>query len=119
MRTVFLAALLVLGTACAPTSPTAPGTPLTFELDLREKVPLLTINSTPEGLQKLKARYTSFKVTLGQPVDNVQFSAQQGYDGSLPPPWTIPLRNFSSPFPVRVIGTLPDGKEEIVHQDTF
>jgi hypothetical protein len=115
-----VAAILLLGTAaCAPTSPTAPSTPLTFELDLREKVPLLTIKSTPEGLQKLKARYTSFKVTLGQPVDNVQFSVQQGYDGSLSLPWTIPLRNFSSPFPVRVIGTLPDGKEEVIHQDTF
>lgn len=112
------ALLLALGLgACAASS--GPSRPLSFHLDLRETPATLTISSTPEQLAKLKARYASFKVALGLPVDNVQFSVQQRNDGSLDLPWAIPLRNFSSPFPVRVIGTLPGGKEEIIHQDSF
>jgi len=117
-----IAPILLLGlAACASPSPTAANqpSPVTFALDLRELPPFLTISSTHEQLRWLNARFVSFKVYLGGTVENIQLSVQQAHQGPLILPWTIYLRNFSPPFPVRFVGFLPDGKQETVWEETF
>lgn len=88
-------------------------------LDRSSDPPTLTISCTEDHLDELKSRYTSFSIELGQLTNDVQRAVTQGYDGSLKVPWTIQLKDFKSPYPVRVIGTTKNGTQEIVVERTY
>jgi hypothetical protein len=123
---LFVAALAACGPSGAPPRSREadpvdrePARPLSLHLDLTRTPPVLTISATDEQLKRLRARYSSFHVELGKPVENIQRSITQGYDGSLDLPWPITLRDFSQPYPVRVVGTLPDRRHEVIIETVF
>ena len=116
---VLCVGLLGCGTAVQDASPDGGEAPLSLELDRTSRLPQLTIRGSEAELQRLRSRYKSFAVLFGPPVGNIQLGVTQGYDGDLELPWTIPLDRFSSPYPVRVVGTTRDGKEEVIVEKIF
>ena len=101
-----------------PATPTAEN-PVVFNLDMSTPLPLVSLLATPEEGARLRARYSSFFVQMGAPGPSSPLSLRFDKKGSLGVPWNFYLRNFSSPYPVRLMGVLPDGKKEVIHEETY
>jgi len=106
------------GRAHPPSTPT-PENPIVFNVDMSTPLPLVTLLATPEEGSRLRNRYSSFFVQMGPPGPASPLSLRFDKKGSLGNPWNFYLRNFSSPYPVRLMGILPDGKKELIHEETF
>ena len=68
---------------------------------------------------RLRARYASFVIEMGPPVKGSFLSLRFDKKGGLGNPWNFYLRNYAPPYPVRLVGILPDGMKELVHEETF
>ena len=106
------------GPAHPPVEP-SPENPVVFNLDMSTPLPLVSLLATPEEGVRLRARYSSFFVEMGPPGKGGPLSLRFDRKGSLGTPWNFYLRNFSSPYPVRLMGILPDGKKEVIHEETY
>jgi hypothetical protein len=93
--------------------------PVVFNLDLSTPLPLLTVLATREETAILRARYKSFFAQMGPADKRGPLTLRSDAKGSLPIPWNFYLRNFASPYPVRLMGVLPDGTKEVIHEETF
>jgi hypothetical protein len=125
-----LPCLLVLAAGCSSGSPTdashqrkpekpGPENPVVFNLDLSTPLPLLTILATHEEVVRLRERYSSFVAEMGPPRNGVSLSLRYDKKGSLGIPWNFYLPHYAPPYPVRLIGILPDGKKEVLHEETY
>jgi hypothetical protein len=105
----------------APHPPKEPGleNPVVFNLDMSTPMPLLTVLATPEEAAIMRARYKSFFAQMGPPDKRGSLTIRFDAKGTLPIPWNFYLRNFVSPYPVRLMGVLPDGTKEVIHEETF
>lgn len=116
MKGAFLSLVLAgCSTSSTPPLKSSAQRPIALHLDLRADPPVLTLSATPDDLAQLRARYVSFTLVLG-PASN---AVQQGFDGALKLPWTMPLRDFKRPYPVRVIGRTQEGTEQVIVEDKF
>ena len=107
-----------VGRAHPPSTPT-PENPIVFNVDMSTPLPLVSLLATPEEGSRLRARYSSFFVQIRPPGPAGPLSLRFDKKGSLGNPWNFYLRNFASPYPVRLMGVLPDGTKELIHEDTF
>lgn len=96
-----------------------PENPVVFNLDLSTPLPLLSLSVTPTEAARLRTLYASFLVEMGTPQKGGVLSLRFDKKGSLGNPWNFYLRNFSPPYPVRLLGVLPDGKKEVIHEETY
>jgi len=101
-----------------PASPTAEN-PIVFNLDMSTPLPLVSVLATPEEAARLRTLYSSFLVQMAPPRLSSPLSLRFDNKGSLGIPWNFYLRNFASPYPVRLIGVLPDGKREVIHEEIY
>jgi hypothetical protein len=97
----------------------SPDHPMVCNLDLSTPLPLVSLSATPEEVNRLRARYASFVIEMGPPVKGGVFSLRFDKKGGLGNPWNFYLRNYAPPYPVRLIGILPDGVKEVVHEELF
>ncbi len=93
--------------------------PVVFNLDMSTPLPLVSLVVTPEEATRLRKRYSSFLVEAGPTGKPGTFSLRFDKKGSLGNPWNFYLRKFASPYPVRLLGILPDGTKEVLHEETF
>jgi hypothetical protein len=102
-----------------PRADPTPENPMVFNLDMSTPMPLVSVLATREAVVRLRGVYSSFFVEMGSAAKGGMLSLRFDKKGSLGIPWNFYLRNFSSPYPVRLMGVLPDGKKEVVHEETF
>jgi hypothetical protein len=96
-----------------------PENPVVFNLDLSTPLPLVSLSATPEEAARLRTLYLSFLIEMGSPQKGGVLSLRFDKKGSLGNPWNFYLRNFSPPYPVRLLGVLLDGKKEVIHEETY
>jgi len=101
-----------------PMTPT-PENPIVFNLDMSPPLPLVSLRITPEEAARLRTVYASFLVQMAPPRSSSPLSLRFDNKGSLGNPWNFYLRNFASPYPVRLIGVLADGKRDVIHEETY
>jgi hypothetical protein len=94
--------------------------PVVFNLDMSTPLPLLTVLTSREEIARLREKYSSFLAEMGPPQRG-GFILSLRYDkkGSLVSPWNFYLSHFARPYPVRRLGILPDGKKEVIHEETY
>jgi hypothetical protein len=97
----------------------SPEHPIVCNLDLSNPLPLVSLSATPEEAARLRARYASFAVEMGRPEKGGIPTLRFDRKGSLGNPWNFYLRNYSAPYPVRLVGFLPDGTKEVLHEETY
>jgi hypothetical protein len=93
-------------------------TPVVFNLDMSTPLPLVSLLVSEEEGRRLRERYSSFLIEMLPPGKGA-LSLRFDKKGSLGNPWNFYLRNFSSPYRVRLVGTLPDGNKQTIHEETF
>jgi len=93
-------------------------TPVVFNLDMSTPLPLVSLLVSEEEGKRLKERYSSFLIEM-LPPGKMALSLRFDKKGSLGNPWNFYLRNFSSPYRVRLVGTLPDGSKQTILEETF
>ena len=93
-------------------------TPVVFNLDMSTPLPLVSLLISEEEGKRLKERYSSFLIEM-LPPGKAALSLRFDKKGSLGNPWNFYLRNFASPYRVRLVGTLPDGIKQTIHEETF
>jgi hypothetical protein len=94
-------------------------TPVVFNLDMSTPLPLVSVLMSEEERGRLRQRYSSFLIEMLPPGKAGSLSLRFDKKGSLGNPWNFYLRDFSSPYRVRLVGTLPDGNKQIIHEETF
>jgi hypothetical protein len=94
-------------------------TPVVFNLDMSTPLPLVSLLVSEEEGKRLKERYSSFLIEMLPPGKATALSLRFDKKGSLGNPWNFYLRTFSSPYRVRLVGTLPDGSKQTIHEETF
>lgn len=97
----------------------SPEHPLIFKLDRSTPLPLLSILATEEEAARLRARYASFLSEMGPPRNGVTLSLRFDKKGSLGIPWNFYLPRYAPPYPVRLVGILPDGSREVIREERF
>jgi hypothetical protein len=102
-----------------PTATPTPEIPVVFNLDRTTPLPLVSVLATSEEAARLRTLYASFLVQMAPPRLSTPLSLRFDSKGSLGIPWNFYLRNFASPYPVRLIGVLANGKREIIHEETY
>jgi len=107
------------GNRSRPPSTPTPENPIVFNLDMSNPLPLVTLLATPEEAARLRTLYSSFLVQMAPPSISRPLSLRFDNKGSLGIPWNFYLRNFASPYAVRLIGVLADGKREVIHEETY
>lgn len=90
-----------------------------FNLDMSTPLPLLSLRAAPEEVARLRARYSSFLVQMAPPRPSAPLTLQFDKKGSLGTPWNFYLRSFASPYQVRLIGVLGDGKREVIYEESY
>jgi hypothetical protein len=93
--------------------------PIVFNLDMSPPLPLVSLLITPEEAARLRTLYSSFLVQMAPPRVSSPLSLRYDNKGSLGNPWNFYLRNFASPYPVRLIGVAADGKREVIQEEVF
>ena len=93
--------------------------PVVFNVDFSTPMPLVSLLVTPEEAVIMRARYSSFFIEMGPAGKTGTLTLRFDKKGSLGTPWNFYLRNFASPYPVRLMGVLPDGKKEVIHEETY
>jgi hypothetical protein len=93
-------------------------TPVVFNLDMSTPLPLVSLLVGEEEGRRLRERYSSFLIEMLPPGKGA-LSLRFDKKGSLGNPWNFYLRNFSSPYRVRLVGILPDGNKQTIHEETF
>ena len=93
--------------------------PVVFNLDLSTPLPLLTVLATHEEAAIMRARYASFYAEMSRGDRGRPLILRFDKKGTLPIPWNFYLRNFTPPYPVRLMGVMPDGTKEVIHEETF
>jgi hypothetical protein len=93
--------------------------PMVCNIDFSTPLPLVSLSATPEEAARLRARYSSFLIEMGTAEKRGVLALRYDKKGSLGNPWNFYLRNFVSPYPVRLKGILPDGQKEVIHEETF
>lgn len=112
-----LAILLAAGCGAPARTPAPVGSPdVLFSVDFATPLPLLTIKAGPEETARLKATYKDFRVETGKPVNGVTLAVPPP-QGGFALPWSVYLRNFSAPYPVRLVGIRPDGAREVIREE--
>jgi hypothetical protein len=94
-------------------------TPLVFNLDMSTPLPLVTLLASHEEAVRLRAQYSSFVMEMGPAGKAGPLSLRFDNKGSLGIPWNFYLRKFASPYSVRLMGILRDGKKQVIHEETF
>jgi hypothetical protein len=94
-------------------------TPVVFNLDMSTPLPLVSLLMSEEEGKRLRERYSSFLIEMLPPGNAGTLPLRFDKKGSLGTPWNFYLRNFSSPYRVRLVGTLPDGNKQTIHEETF
>lgn len=107
------------GKKTRPRAEPGPENPVVFNVDYSRPLPLLTILATPAEGARLRAMYASFYTEMGPPRKGVTLSLRFDKKGSLGIPWNFYLPHFAPPYPVRLMGILPDGTKEVIHQESF
>jgi len=128
-RLLFLALLLGIpgcsseakkdATASHPRVEPSADHPMVCNIDFSTPLPLVSLSATPEEAARLRARYSSFLVEMGTHEKGGTLALRYDKKGSLGNPWNFYLRNYAPPYPVRVIGILPGGVKEVVHEELF
>lgn len=118
--------LLLVITACGSSTRTegkhaeaSAETPVVFNLDMSTPLPLVSLLVIQEEAVRLRGQYSSFFIEMGPAGKAGTLSLRFDKKGSLGNPWNFYLRNFSSPYHVRLVGTLPDGNKQTIHEETF
>ncbi len=96
-----------------------PEQPVVFTLDRSTPLPLLSVRVVEEEAARLRARYASFLCEMGPPRNGVTLSLRYDRKGSLGSPWNFYLPHYAPPYPVRLIGILPDGSRELIREERF
>jgi hypothetical protein len=101
--------------------PEAPSSehPVVFNLDMSTPLPLVSLLITSQEAARLRTLYSSFLVQMAPPRLSSPLSLRFDNKGSLGSPWNFYLRNFASPYPVRLIGVVADGKREVIHEEVY
>jgi hypothetical protein len=94
-------------------------TPVVFNLDMSPPLPLVSLLVGEDEGVRLRRQYSAFFIEMEPPGKGGKLALRFDKKGSLGTPWNFYLRNFSSPYTVRLMGILPDGKKEVIHEETF
>ena len=121
-----LVLLLLIAAGCS-SSPRTEGkhaevtaeSPVVFNLDMSTPLPLVSLLLAEDEGVRLRAQYSTFFIEMEPPGKAGKLALRFDKKGSLGTPWNFYLRNFSSPYTVRLMGILPDGKKQVIHEETF
>jgi hypothetical protein len=102
----------------APPEPN-PNYPVLFKIDRSNPPPMMEILATAAEILRLRGLYASFYLEMGNLEKGPMQSFQHDRKGSLELPWRFYLPPIKTPYVVRLMGVLPNGTREVIHEETY
>jgi hypothetical protein len=101
----------------APSEPNA-SYPVLFKIEA-SNAPMMEIQATVAELLRLRERYASFFIEMGDLEKGPLQTFRHDRNGSLELPWRFYLPPAKSRFVVRLVGVLANGTHEVIHEETY